>query len=198
MSRALIVIDVQNDFCEGGSLPVIGGAAVAADISALLAHPDRAATYDWVVATRDFHSDPGAHFSAEPDFIDSWPPHCVIGTAGADFHAALDPTSLDTVFDKGHSSAAYSGFSGHDGQGTPLETWLRQHGVQAVDVAGIATDHCVRATASHAAAAGFRTRVLLGLSAGVAAATTSAALAAMQAAGVELLGEPRLGGAGSG
>ena len=192
MSRTLIVVDVQNDFCEGGSLPVTGGAAVAADITALLAG-SASDTYDYTVASRDFHRDPGAHFSADPDFIDSWPAHCVIGTPGADFHPALDPGAFDAIFDKGHFAAAYSAFEGTDSAGTGLAAWLRAHDVESVDVVGIATDHCVRATALDAAAAGFATRVLLDLTAAVAPATTSAALAALRSAGVVLRGEPRLG-----
>ncbi|MEP6462526.1 MAG: isochorismatase family protein [Frankiaceae bacterium] len=199
MSRALVVVDVQNDFCEGGGLAVAGGAAVAADVSAVLARSsvdgDHDA-YDLVVASRDFHRDPGAHFSAQPDFVDSWPPHCVIGTPGAEFHPALDTAPLDAIFDKGHSTAAYSAFEGSDAAGTSMSAWLRSRGVEAVDLVGIATDHCVRATALDAVTAGFRTRVLLDLTAGVAPETTRAALAAMRAAGVELLGDPRLGSRG--
>jgi nicotinamidase/pyrazinamidase len=184
VSRALLVVDVQNDFCEGGSLAVAGGAAVAAAISALLANAD----YDHVVATRDAHRDPGAHFAAEPDFVDSWPPHCRVGTPGAQFHPALDTQRLEAVFDKGAEAAAYSGFEGVTSDGVSLADWLREHSVDAVDVAGIATDHCVRATALDAVHEGFATTVLLDLTAGVAAATTDAALAQMRKAGVTLVG----------
>lgn len=192
MSRALIVVDVQNDFCEGGSLAVAGGAAVATEVAHLLSGLAEAG-YDYAVASRDYHHEPGAHFSADPDFIDSWPAHCVIGTRGAQLHPALVGARLDAVFDKGRSSAAYSAFEGVEETGTGLTEWLAEHGVDAVDVVGIATDHCVRATALDAAAAGLRTRVLLDLSAGVDAATTTAALTAMRSAGIDLLGEPRLG-----
>jgi nicotinamidase/pyrazinamidase len=184
MTRALVVVDVQNDFCEGGSLPVTGGAAVAAAVSALIANAD----YDHVVATRDAHRDPGGHFSADPDFAESWPPHCVIGTAGAEFHPALDAQQVEAVFDKGATAAAYSGFEGADADGTPLATWLRDHDVDAVDIVGLATDHCVRATALDAAREGFHTRVLLDLTAGVAPETVEAALAEMAAADVTLVG----------
>src|SRR2546430_6045493 len=85
--RALIIVDVQNDFCEGGSLAVAGGAEVAAGISVALGSPNQ--RWDHVVATKDFHLDPGAHFSATPDYVDSWPPHCVAGTPGSDFHPEL-------------------------------------------------------------------------------------------------------------
>ena len=184
MSRALLVVDVQNDFCEGGSLAVTGGAAVAAAVSALIANAD----YDVVVATRDAHRDPGPHFAAEPDFVDSWPPHCVVGTAGAEFHPAFDAQQVEAVFDKGATAAAYSGFEGVDAAGTGLETWLRNRDVDAVDVVGLATDYCVRATALDAVRLRFATRVLLELTAGVASATVDAALAEMAAADVTLVG----------
>ena len=152
MTRALIVVDVQNDFCEGGSLAVAGGAAVAAAISARL----RAGEWEHVVATRDHHIDPGAHFSDTPDFAGTWPAHCRAGTPGASFHPALDVGPIEAVFDKGAHSAAYSGFEGRSPDGTGLRDWLAEHGVTEVDVIGIATDYCVRATALDAAAAGFK------------------------------------------
>ena len=185
MTRALLVIDVQNDFCEGGSLAVSGGADVAAAISE---HARTAAAdYAHVVATRDHHVDPGGHFSPSPDFVDSWPAHCVVGTGGVELHPRLDREPIEAVFDKGEYAAAYSGFEARS-EGTPLAEWLRARGVDAVDVVGIATDHCVRATALDAVAEGFATRVLLPLTAGVAEATTEAALDQLRTAGVELEG----------
>ena len=183
MSRALVVVDVQNDFCEGGSLAVGGGAAVARAISAHAA----AGGYAHVVATRDHHVDPGGHFAEQPDYLDTWPAHCVAGTDGAELHPDLDRGPLEAVFDKGEHAAAYSGFEGRAG-GVPLADWLRSAGVDAVDIAGIATDHCVRATALDAVANGFATRVLLHLTAGVAEASTEAALEQLRSAGVELEG----------
>jgi len=183
MSRALIVVDVQNDFCEGGSLAVTGGTAVAAAITEHV----RSAGYDHVVATRDHHVDPGHHFAEHPDFLETWPAHCVVGTGGVELHANLDREALEAVFDKGEYAAAYSGFEG-TADGVPLADWLRGHGVDAVDVVGIATDHCVRATALDAVGNGFATRVLLPLTAGVAEASTAAALEQLRAAGVELEG----------
>ena len=191
MTRALIVVDVQNDFCEGGSLPVAGGAGVAAAISAYVA--GHRAEYSTVVATKDYHVDPGAHFSPTPDYVDTWPAHCVAGTPGAQFHPALSTVGVDAVFDKGEHAAAYSGFEGVDAQGTSLGSWLAAQGVDEVDIVGIATDHCVRATALDAARAGLHTRVLLDLTAGVAPQTVAEALEQMAAAGVELVGEPVTG-----
>ncbi|MFE9106100.1 isochorismatase family protein [Actinomadura geliboluensis] len=186
--KALIIVDVQNDFCEGGSLAVAGGADVATAISAHVA--GHRSEYAHIVATRDFHLDPGDHFSAEPDFVDSWPPHCVIGTPGADFHPNLALAPIEAVFSKGRETAAYSGFEGVSDDDTPLADWLAARGVDTVDVAGIATDHCVRATAVDAARAGLRTTVLLGLTAGVGKTTVDRALDELRAEGVTLTGDP--------
>jgi nicotinamidase/pyrazinamidase len=195
--RALIVVDVQNDFCEGGSLAVPGGAGVAAAITAYLrghlvgdGHPAYAA----VVATLDWHVDPGQHFSEHPDFVDTWPKHCVVGTTGSKPHPRLDGSLIDAWFRKGLHSAAYSGFEAItevDGDGAiGLADWLRARDIAAVDLVGIATDHCVRATGLDAVAAGFDTRVLLELTVGVAAQTTAAALDQLRQAGAELVGTP--------
>jgi nicotinamidase/pyrazinamidase len=188
--RALIIVDVQNDFCEGGSLAVPGGAFVARSISERLATGGDA--YGHIVATQDFHIDPGDHFSDHPDYVRTWPPHCVAGTPGAEFHPDLDTSRAEAVFRKGAHAAAYSGFEGADESGTSLSDWLRGHGVTELDIAGIATDHCVRATAGDGARAGFATRVLLGLTAGVAPDTTARALTEMHDAGAELTGTPVL------
>lgn len=186
--RALVIVDVQNDFCEGGSLAVEGGAATASAISRALA--GNGGGYAHVVATRDYHIDPGGHFSASPDFSGSWPPHCVAGTPGAHFHPGLDLSRVAAVFTKGAHEAAYSGFEGADSEGTPLAAWLRRREVGALDVVGIATDHCVRATALDSAREGFTTRVLLELTAGVDPAATRAAVAEMRDAGIDVQGEP--------
>ncbi|MGK5694423.1 isochorismatase family protein [Streptomyces sp. URMC 128] len=193
MRRALIVVDVQNDFCEGGSLAVAGGADVAAAVTELIGQA-AGSGYQHVVATRDHHIAPGGHFSTNPDFVRSWPAHCVAGTEGVGFHPNFAPAvasgSVDAVFDKGAYAAAYSGFEGADENGTPLADWLRSRQVTEVDVVGIATDHCVRATALDAAKEGFRTHVLLDLTAGVAQETTERALEELREAGVELSGKP--------
>jgi nicotinamidase/pyrazinamidase len=183
MTRALIVVDVQNDFCEGGSLAVAGGADVAGSVSSL------AASYDHVVATKDYHIDPGAHFGNPPDYVDTWPVHCLVGTAGSDFHPAFVPDRVEAVFTKGEHAAAYSGFEGFSA-GEGLASWLRSRDVTSVDVVGIATDHCVRATALDAAREGFETTVLLDHTAGVARATTDSAVQQLRDAGVTLVGTP--------
>ncbi|MCL2736705.1 MAG: isochorismatase family protein [Propionibacteriaceae bacterium] len=163
MATALIVVDVQRDFCEGGALAVTGGSAVARLISEHAArHP-----YDMVVATRDAHVDPGAHFSPAPDFVDTWPPHCRVGTPGWRLHPELTLPRIDLLVDKGFFSPAYSGFEGEDPWGQPLDLLLRAHGVEVVDIVGIATDYCVKHTAWDAARLGYDTRVLMDLTAAV-------------------------------
>jgi nicotinamidase/pyrazinamidase len=190
MLRALIVVDVQNDFCEGGSLAVPGGAEAAFRISEMLHHwsgkDPKAPDYHVAVATRDHHVDPGDHFSDRPDFDRSWPPHCVVGTDGEAFHPNLDPQPFDAVFLKGEHAAAYSGFEGRTTDGSTLADWLRGHDITHVDVCGIATDYCVRATALDAVRAGFETRLLSRLCAGVAPASTDRALGEMKDAGVRI------------
>lgn len=187
MSRALIIVDVQHDFCEGGSLAVEGGIGVAGRISTHVA--GHAQEYAAVVATADWHIDPGSHWSKTPDFRTSWPVHCKVGTEGADFRPELDQAlaHVQEIFRKGEYSAGYSGFEGaahvHDRQ-VGLAQWLRERGIAEVDVCGIATDHCVRATALDAAREGFETTVLTGLTAGVAPESTEAAVAELRAAGI--------------
>jgi nicotinamidase/pyrazinamidase len=181
--RALIIIDVQNDFCEGGSLAVSGGASVAARISDLIA----TGGYGHVVATQDYHVEPGSHFSSHPDYVATWPPHCVAGSAGAEFHPNLDTSDIEAVFRKGAYQAAYSGFEGATGDGVALADWLRTRDVDSVDIVGIATDYCVRATALDSAGEGFATQVLAGLTAGVAADTSERAIEEMRAAGVTVV-----------
>jgi nicotinamidase/pyrazinamidase len=192
VSRALIIVDVQKDFCEGGSVPVKGGADRAAAIAELVRRAD--GQYAFVVATRDHHIDPGAHFSDNPDFQDSFPVHCVAGSEGGEFHPdfapAVDSGHVDEVFFKGAHSASKSGFEGSTQDGTTLSAWLKARDVTDLDVVGIATDHCVEATALDGARAGFTVRVLLDYTAGVAADTTRTALDELRLAGVALSGEP--------
>jgi nicotinamidase/pyrazinamidase len=189
VGSALVIVDVQVDFCEGGSMGVDGGADTAAAITEhLRTTGDR---YDHVVASRDYHEDPGDHFSDEPDFVSTWPPHCRVSDAGAAFHPELDVSGIELVVSKGRHTAAYSAFEAGAPDGELLGDWLRSRGVDRVDVVGIATDHCVRATALDAVRAGFAAEVLLDLTTGVAPATTERALAEMAAAGVALSGRPR-------
>ncbi|MFF9346986.1 isochorismatase family protein [Streptomyces sp. NPDC014734] len=192
MSRALIVVDVQKDFCEGGSVPVKGGADRAVAIADLVRRGDGG--YAHIVATRDHHIDPGAHFSEHPDFVDSFPVHCVVGGEGAEFHPNFAPAvevgAVDEIFCKGAHSASKSGFEGAAEDGTSLADWLRAHDVTELDVVGIATDHCVKATALDGVRAGFAVRVLLDYTAGVAADSTTTAMSELRRAGVALSGEP--------
>ena len=208
MSRALIIVDVQNDFCEGGSLAVPGGAAVAGAISEYLdAHHTE---FDHVVATQDWHIDPGSHFSDTPDYRDSWPRHCVAGTRGADLHPDLDTEYVDAYFRKGQFAAAYSGFEGllapedavptgerqagglpgaaaaleTDDDAIGLDDWLQSHDVEDVVVVGIATDYCVKATALDAVQAGYGVTVLRSLTAGI-AEDLEDAIAEMELGGVD-------------
>ncbi|WP_331765233.1 isochorismatase family protein (plasmid) [Streptomyces sp. NBC_01384] len=188
MHRALIVVDVQKDFCEGGSIPVKGGAGRAVAIADLVRRAD--GSYARIVATRDHHIDPGAHFSEHPDFQNSFPQHCVVGSEGSEFHPNFAPAvtsgAVDEVFYKGAHSASKSGFE----DGTSLADWLRARHISDLDVVGIATDHCVKATALDGVRAGFAVRVLLDYTAGVAADTTSTAISELRQAGVALSGEP--------
>jgi nicotinamidase/pyrazinamidase len=193
----LIVVDVQNDFCEGGSMGVAGGVGVAHAITEhLRGHRDQ---YQAVVGTLDWHVDPGDHFSDSPDFVDSWPVHCVVGSVGARSHPALQTSAIDVWFRKGAYEAAYSGFEGREGfegsqaGGPTLADWLREREITAIDVVGIAADHCVRATALDGVREGFDTTVLLGLTAGVSVATTQDALRELAEAGAHMVGRPVLG-----
>ncbi|MGV0732706.1 isochorismatase family protein [Mycolicibacter sinensis] len=189
--RALIIVDVQNDFCDGGALPVTGAVAVAHGITRYLDSETARDRYHYVVATKDWHIDPGGHFSQRPDYVTSWPPHCRAGTPGADLHPALRTDRIDAVFTKGDYDAGYSGFGGVDDTGTALGDWLHQRNVDRVDVVGVATDYCVRRTAEDAVRAGFATAVLPQLTAGVAADSAAAALTAMRSAGIAVGEEAR-------
>ena len=186
---ALIVVDVQRDFCEGGSLAVGGGEAAAVAISDLI--ESAAGAYSMIVATRDWHVDPGAHFAppgSKPDFSDTWPVHCVAGTPGAEWHLDLHLPDSAIVVSKGEHQAAYSGFEGKTGDGRALRDLLRGEEISGVDVVGIATSFCVKATALDAVKEGFRTRVLAPLTADVDAAATPATLDQLARAGVRIAG----------
>jgi nicotinamidase/pyrazinamidase len=190
MAKALFIIDVQNDFTEGGVLGVEGGAAVAAGISTLLSrHPE---TYDYVFASRDWHDaegDNGGHFAstAEPDFVDTWPVHCVAGSTGAAYHDALKTSAVDFHVRKGQGVPAYSIYEGTTEEGGTVRQLLDAHGVTTVDIAGIATDYCVRASALDALNTGRGVRIITDLVAGVAPETSRSALAELAAAGADLI-----------
>ncbi|WP_341944847.1 isochorismatase family protein [Microbacterium sp. LWH11-1.2] len=188
MSRALLIVDVQNDFTEGGALAVAGGDAVASAVSTFLAV--HAADYAVIVASRDWHDaegDNGGHFAAEPDYVDTWPAHCVAGTEGAEYDPLLTTDAVTHHVQKGQGVAAYSMFEGVTDEGSTVGAVLTGAGVLTADVVGIATDHCVRATALDAIAHGVRVRVLTDLVAGVGAESSEAALAELAHAGAELV-----------
>ncbi|SDT26177.1 isochorismatase family protein [Microterricola viridarii] len=190
MTRALFIVDVQNDFTEGGALGVVGGADVAAGISALLAA--HAGDYGAIFASRDWHdeaNDNGGHFAtdAAPDFVDSWPVHCVAGTIGAEYHPAFDTTAVTFHIRKGQGKPAYSIFEGTGENGETVSQLLTERGVTEIDIVGIATDYCVRASALDALEHGQHVRVLQDLVAGVAAASSVAALAELGHAGAEIV-----------
>jgi nicotinamidase/pyrazinamidase len=184
-----MIVDVQNDFAEGGALGVTGGNAVAAGVTALLArHPD---AYQLVIASRDWHNpdeDNGGHFAtdAEPDFRTTWPPHCVAGTPGADYHPDLDIEHVDVHVRKGQGVPAYSVYAGTTDDGESVHALLERPAITDLDIVGLATDHCVRASAIDAVEHGRRVRVLTDLVAGVAAETSEAALAELAYLGVVL------------
>jgi nicotinamidase/pyrazinamidase len=184
---AILVVDVQNDFCEGGALAVAGGTDIARAITVYLKYAEA----DYVVATRDYHVDPGAHFSAEPDFQNDWPPHCLAGTSGAELHPDLITDRFEAIFDKGEYEPAYSGFEGR-ADGIALADWLRQREVGRVEIVGLTADFCVRATALDAVRAGFHTTVRLELTAAIAGHTAAATVEELREAGVHLIGTPLL------
>lgn len=204
MAKALIIVDVQNDFCAGGALATDRGAKVASLISEYV--EDNHHRYEAVVATQDWHIDPGAHFSDTPDFVDSWPVHCVANTEGAEIHPNLDTDYIEAYFRKGRYEAAYSGFEGlqapeesvmtgehepgatldDEGPKTPLADWLDEREIQDVDIVGIATDYCVLATAKDAVDAGYETRVLIDLTAPVHEDKLDEVIAEMEDEGIKV------------
>ncbi len=192
MARALLIVDVQNDFTEGGALGVEGGSRVASGVTELLQHPRESEQYALVVASRDWHDargDNGGHFASEgadPDFVSTWPVHCVAGTEGSEYHPSLDIDHIDVHVRKGMGEPAYSAFEGESTGGRTLAEVFRSHGIDDLDVVGIATDYCVRASALDALGQGLRVRVLSDLIAGVAAESSVAALKELATAGVEI------------
>lgn len=190
MTRALAIVDVQNDFTEGGALAVVGGDGVAQRVSSLLSRS--AGAYDYVIASRDWHdpdNDNGGHFArgAEPDFVDTWPVHCVAGTAGAEYDELLVTDAIDIHVQKGQGKPAYSLFEGTIPDGTPASEVIGSLGIDQLDVVGIAIDYCVLRTALDALSAGLRVRVFDDLVAGVAPSSSDAALQRLREAGAVVL-----------
>ena len=191
MTKALLIVDVQNDFCEGGSLAVAGGAAVAEKITNYLkANPGK---YDLVIASRDWHdadSNNGGHFATEghaPDFVNTWPVHCVSGTSGADYHPNLDASMIQIHVEKGMGQPSYSAFEGVTRDGKSIADVLADAGADELDVVGIATDYCVLASSLDARKAGLSVQVLTDMCAGITPESTEAAIDQMAAAGCEVV-----------
>ena len=185
--RALLIVDVQNDFCEGGALGVEGGSAVATGITQHLV--EHSEDYAVILASKDWHdpdNDNGGHFASgghEPNYVTTWPNHCVAGTSGADYHPGLATDSITHHIKKGQGIPAYSLFEGITDEGTTAEQVLLDAGVYDVDVVGIATDHCVLASARDALGAGFRVHVVKDLIAAVDQAAGAEALDELQGMG---------------
>ncbi|GAA1487818.1 isochorismatase family protein [Brachybacterium sacelli] len=178
-SRLLVIVDVQNDFCEGGALGVGGGAGVAARIAE---HVRRTGDqYDRILASKDRHrgdTDNGGHFATpptEPDFEETWPVHCVAGSAGAAFHPEMETLAADLgdrleVVHKGYGVPSYSALEGQVvATGESVQALIADREWEQIDVVGLAYDFCVRATALGAADAGgaASVRVLRSLTAAV-------------------------------
>jgi nicotinamidase/pyrazinamidase len=191
MQKALLVIDVQNDFCEGGALACESGSSVAGKITSFL--KVQKANYDFVIASRDWHT-PGqsndghfAPFGTEPDFVSTWPIHCVADTFGAEYHPNLDQSLIDIHIKKGQGANGYSIFDGTDEQGVPFPDLLKSLKVSKVDVVGIATDYCVRASALDAVSRNLDVTVITSLTAGVSAASVENAIDEMVDAGITVV-----------
>ena len=194
MANALFIIDVQVDFCEGGALACEGGADAAKRITEYLAdNPDR---YDFVIASRDWHtadSDNGGHFppsGVQPDFVNHWPLHCIAGTPGAEFHENLDSSLIDIDIKKGQGAHGYSIFEGSTDSGESIQSVISRLEIDSVDVVGIATDYCVRASALDAVLAGLKVRVITSLTAGVNPVSSEAAIDEMVDAGAQVVARP--------
>lgn len=183
--NALLVVDVQPTFCEGGALGVTGGNEVAERIAQFAA--EHRENYTLVATTQDWHIEPGDHFSQEPDYVDTWPPHGVAGTDEAELHPALAQLDPDVSVKKGQYAAAYSGFEGTTGDGRALADVLHDAAITHVDVVGIAESHCVKATALDALELGLQVRVFTDLTVPVTPEQGEAARMELLQAGVGLV-----------
>lgn len=197
MTSALFIVDVQNDFLEGGALGVQGGRAMANRLADALEKNLNAGFFAFpniIITSQDWHIDPGNHWSETPDYVDTWPVHCAAETEGAAIYERLkevidkritedEVKHLEIV--KGEYEAAYSAFEGRpkDGRNLTVVEALKEMGVDAIEVVGIATDHCVKATVMDALAAGFRTYVLKEFIAGVDETRSQEAILEMSKAG---------------
>lgn len=198
--KALIIVDVQADFCEGGSLAVEGGAQVASDISTWVTN--NRLSYEAIIMTRDYHINPGGHFASfhdeDPNFSQTWPDHCVAGTPGAEFHSNLPVPPEAVIFSKGAYEAAYSGFEGllidpWTNQNYTLDAFLQQCDIKELDIVGIATDYCVKATVMDALEKGYTVNVYTDMVAAVSPETTGAqAFIDMEEKGASLTTTPQL------
>jgi nicotinamidase/pyrazinamidase len=194
VAKALFIIDVQVDFCEGGALACQGGAQVAKDITAYLV--SNKSNYDYVIASRDWHTPNSlndGHFpeaGTAPDYVSTWPLHCIAGEKGAEYHENLDASLIDIHIKKGQDANGYSIFDGTDDSGRSFLELVKDLGITAVDVVGIATDYCVRASSLDANAHGLDVRVITSLTAGVSEASTEASIDEMVDAGVAVVPVP--------
>lgn len=167
----LVVVDVQNDFCEGGALGVPGGTALAAEISVFL--DKKAHLFSAVVASKDWHtaeSDNGGHIATsgdEPNFATTWPEHCIANSWGAEYSASLDTELIHHHLKKGQGSPGYSAFEGVDQLGNTLHSILDKAGVRSLAIVGIALEHCVAATARDAIEKGYEVVILASLCASI-------------------------------
>ncbi|MEI8082174.1 MAG: isochorismatase family protein [Actinomycetes bacterium] len=183
--RALIVVDIQRDFCEGGALPVAGGQAIAERIADYVR--DHHDNFDLVITTRDWHegdNDNGGHFAkpgTEPNYRTSWPVHCVQNTEGAQYEPAIAAISdlIDAEILKGQGEPGYSGFSGASKDGQTLDQLLADANITEAQVVGLVTGLCVRATAIDARQHGYRSVVLLDLCQGISDAAAFAGIQKM-------------------
>ncbi|HEY7163082.1 MAG TPA: bifunctional nicotinamidase/pyrazinamidase [Candidatus Binatia bacterium] len=191
MRNALIIVDVQNDFCPGGALAVSEGDQIVPVLNRYIKSFEKSG--DTIVATRDWHPQQTRHFVSGGGI---WPPHCVQGTRGADFHPALKLPANTVLVSKGMSpdSDSYSGFDAVTDDETELAEALRSLGVERVFVAGLATDYCVKHTVLDALRQGFKVIVLRDAIRGVNLQPddSTRALQEMIDAGAELRGEAEI------
>jgi nicotinamidase/pyrazinamidase len=189
MRNGLLVIDLQNDFLEGGSVPVPGGTQIAAQVARHIRH--FRSEYSFVVATRDVHEDPPDHFADKPDYINTWPKHGLVGTQGATLCTPIfnlvREKIIQVVLDKGRHAGAVSAFEAQDLRGHLLVDVLREQRVDHIDVCGLITEYCVRASALDARKHEFQVRVLVNLCGAASPDNALRAYEDMKTAGCQLM-----------